>query len=190
MIGASVWATTDRTGGTAERCRTPPASSSCSANSGRSDRSSAPSGRASCSHPAAVACFVAAIGNGGTLYRPQIVQSVQNAEGEVIQPSNPRPGHPADQPETLAAIRRPCRAWCGGAWLSNLEGTAYRRFLGLTVDGLARPAPPRPASRPARLVRRLHFRRPHGQTRHRWVVVMLEFQEKGRSGPRRSSAGW
>jgi penicillin-binding protein 2 len=86
--------------------------------------------------PLQVARLVAAVGNGGTLYRPQIVQSVQNAEGEVIQTFEPEAqGTLPVSPETLAAIQQ---AMVGvvraGRVVRNLEGTAYRRFLGLAVD--------------------------------------------------------
>jgi penicillin-binding protein 2 len=132
--------------------------------------------------PLQVARFVAAVGNGGTLYRPQIVRSVQNAEGEVLQAFTPEAqGTLPLSPETLAAIQQ---AMVGvvreGRVVRNLEGTAYRRFLGLAVDlagktGTAQSGP---------------FTDPHA-----WfagytfegradkpdiaVVVMLEFQGEG-----------
>jgi len=131
--------------------------------------------------PLQVARFVAAIGNGGTLYRPQIVQSVQNAEGEVIQTFEPEAqGTLPISPETLAAIRQ---AMLGvvreGRVVRNLEGTAYRRFLGLAVDvagktGTAQTGFPDPHAWFAGYTFEGRTDRPDIA-----VVVMLEFQGEG-----------
>lgn len=86
--------------------------------------------------PLQVARLVAAIGNGGTLYRPQIVQRVENAEGQVQQSFTPEAqGTLPISPETLQALQQ---AMIGvvrdGRVVRDLRATAYQRFLGLAVD--------------------------------------------------------
>lgn len=80
--------------------------------------------------PLQVARFVAAVGNGGTLYRPQIIQSVQTAEGVVSRQFEPEAqGTLPVSPENLSSIRQ--------AMVQVVRadrGTARRRFLGLNLD--------------------------------------------------------
>lgn len=77
--------------------------------------------------PLQVADFMAAIGNGGTLYRPQIVEKTVDANGvETILFKPETRGILPMHPETLAALRE--------AMLSvvrNPRGTAYSRFTNL-----------------------------------------------------------
>ena len=80
--------------------------------------------------PLQVARFVAAVGNGGTLYRPQMIQSVQTAEGTVSQQFQPEvQGTLPVSAENLASIQQ--------AMVQVVRadrGTARRRFLGLNLD--------------------------------------------------------
>ena len=77
--------------------------------------------------PIQIVCYVAAIGNGGTLYRPQLVDRVENAEGEVVMQFEPEAqGTLPVSPETLEAIHE---AMVGV--VRDPRATAYRRFLGL-----------------------------------------------------------
>jgi penicillin-binding protein 2 len=72
--------------------------------------------------PLQVARYIAAIGNGGTLYKPQIVNRIQNAEGVVEFQFEPEvQGQLPISPETLAAIQE-------GMLLvtSSPDGTARR----------------------------------------------------------------
>jgi len=79
--------------------------------------------------PLQVARLVAAIGNGGTLYRPQLVESVQNAEGLVSQQFSPDPAATLPvKPETLEAVREGMRQV-----ITWPRGTAYRRFLNFPI---------------------------------------------------------
>jgi len=77
--------------------------------------------------PIQVASFVAAIGNGGTLYRPQIIDKVTTIDGDIIEEFAPevRNELPVSQ-ETLDAIKQ-------GMYMvvRDERGTAYRRFLGM-----------------------------------------------------------
>ena len=79
--------------------------------------------------PLQVANFMAAIGNGGTLYRPQIVEKIIDGSG--VESSTFKPesrGVLPMKPETLNALRT--------AMLSvirNPRGTAYNRFLNLDI---------------------------------------------------------
>lgn len=80
--------------------------------------------------PLQVARYVAAVGNGGTLYQPQLVQSVQNAEGEVLQQFAPvEQGTLPISAETLAAIQEAMVMV-----VEDTRGTAYRRMLGLKLN--------------------------------------------------------
>jgi penicillin-binding protein 2 len=80
-----------------------------------------------------VARFVAAIGNGGTLYQPQLVERIQNAEGLVSHQFEPvaQSELPVSD-ETLAAIQQGM-----GQVVNAPRGTAYKRFLSfpITVHG-------------------------------------------------------
>lgn len=80
--------------------------------------------------PMQVARYTAALGNGGTLYRPQLVRSIQNAEGAVLQEFEPEvQGALPISPDTLAAIQQ------GMINVMQKEGaTAYRKFLGLNLN--------------------------------------------------------
>ena len=80
--------------------------------------------------PLQVARYAAAIGNGGTLYRPQLVLKIQNAEGEILREftADPQAQLPVS-PENLAAIQE--------AMVNVVEksgATAYRKFLGLNLN--------------------------------------------------------
>jgi len=68
-----------------------------------------------------------AVVNGGTLYRPQIVYQVTDADGQVIRPFTPEAlGQIPVSQENLAIVREGLRAaveW-GTGWGANLEGIA------------------------------------------------------------------
>lgn len=80
--------------------------------------------------PLQVARYVSAIGNGGTLYRAQIVSSIQNAEGEVSHTFSPEIQDQLPiREETLRAIQE--------AMVNVViepKATAYRKFLGLNLN--------------------------------------------------------
>lgn len=79
--------------------------------------------------PLQLARYIAAIGNGGTLYRPQLVQRVQSPEGEVIYEFTPESqGELPIGEETLSAIQE---ALVGV--VRDAKGTARRRFLDLNI---------------------------------------------------------
>ena len=69
----------------------------------------------------------AAVANAGTLYRPQIVYQVTDADGQVIRPFTPEVlGQVPVSEENLAIVREGLRAaveW-GTGWGANLEGVA------------------------------------------------------------------
>jgi penicillin-binding protein 2 len=80
--------------------------------------------------PLQVARMVAAVGNGGTLYQPQIVDRVQSAEGEVLAEFEPiAQGTLPVSPENLETIQQ---AMVGV--VRNQGGTARARFLDLQID--------------------------------------------------------
>lgn len=69
----------------------------------------------------------AAVANGGSLYRPQIVREIRDADGNVLRPFSPqliRKLHVSD--ETIAMIRQGMRAAVthGTAWEARLGGVA------------------------------------------------------------------
>jgi penicillin-binding protein 2 len=77
--------------------------------------------------PIQVASFVAAIGNGGTLYRPQIVEKITTLDGTVIKEFTPEINNKLPvSAKNLDAIKQ-------GMYdvVHNEKGTAYRRFLGM-----------------------------------------------------------
>ncbi|MGD8848959.1 MAG: penicillin-binding transpeptidase domain-containing protein [Anaerolineales bacterium] len=80
--------------------------------------------------PIQVVRYAAALGNGGTLYRPQLVQRIENAEGVVLQEFEPdAQGELPVSEDTLAAIQQ------GMINVIQKEGaTAYRKFLGLNLN--------------------------------------------------------
>jgi len=80
--------------------------------------------------PIQVARYAAAIGNGGTLYRPQLVLAIHNAEGDVLHEFVPDPQTQLPvSPENIAAIQE------GMVNVVEKSGaTAYRKFLGLNLN--------------------------------------------------------
>jgi len=80
--------------------------------------------------PLQVARYVAAIGNGGALYRPQLVNRIQTAEGEVVQSFEPEvQGQLPISRETLLAIQEAMVDV-----VRATKGTARGKFLGLNLD--------------------------------------------------------
>lgn len=80
--------------------------------------------------PLQVARFVAAVGNGGTLYRPQLVLRVQPAVGEATHEfESEAQGTLPVSPENLATIQQAMVQVVRGD-----RGTARRRFLGLDIN--------------------------------------------------------
>lgn len=82
--------------------------------------------------PLQVAAFIAAIGNGGTLYRPQLVEAVVSPDGTVqfrfeLQVNGELPV----KQETLEAIRQ---AMVGVIRSTDPVGTAWHQFTGLDIQ--------------------------------------------------------
>jgi penicillin-binding protein 2 len=80
--------------------------------------------------PLQMARLVAAVGNGGTLYRPSLVLRVENADGDVRYEFAPEAQSELPvRPENLAVIQQA---------MTNVvrvtTATAYRKFLGLSVN--------------------------------------------------------
>ena len=79
--------------------------------------------------PLQVVDFIAAIANGGTLYTPQIIQSVVFADGqEVISYAPQVRGQLPISDATLEAVREGMKAV-----VSDPKGTSYSKFLGLNI---------------------------------------------------------
>jgi len=80
--------------------------------------------------PLQLARYVAAVGNGGTLYRPQLVIRIQSPEGEVLHEFQPEAqGELPISEETLSAIQEAMVLV-----VRHEKGTARRRFLDLNLD--------------------------------------------------------
>ncbi len=79
--------------------------------------------------PLQVARFVAAIGNGGTLYRPQLIEKVQPVNGAPVMTFKPEAaGTLPLRPDNLKAIQQAMEMV-----VKDPRGTAYYRFLGLDL---------------------------------------------------------
>ncbi|MGM0373720.1 MAG: penicillin-binding transpeptidase domain-containing protein [Chloroflexota bacterium] len=77
--------------------------------------------------PLQVARFIAALGNGGTLYRPQIVESIRTPAGEEIYSFEPEAdGELPISDSTLSTVTQAMRDV-----VYNSRGTAYHRFGGI-----------------------------------------------------------
>jgi len=80
--------------------------------------------------PLQLARYIAAVGNGGTLYRPQLISRIQSPEGEVLHEfESEAQGQLPISEETLTAIQEALVLVVRGE-----NGTARRRFLGLNLD--------------------------------------------------------
>jgi len=80
--------------------------------------------------PMQVVHYIAAIGNGGTLYRPQLVDRIESVEGEILESFTPEvQGTLPLSPDNLAAIQAGMVDVVRGS-----IGTARNRFLGLNLN--------------------------------------------------------
>ncbi len=78
--------------------------------------------------PLQMASAIAAIGNGGTIYRPYVVQKILSPEGEELKSFQPvATGQLQVSPDTLAVLRQ------GMQDVTDPGGTAYGAFAGFPV---------------------------------------------------------
>jgi penicillin-binding protein 2 len=81
--------------------------------------------------PLQVASFAAAVGNGGTLFRPQVIEKIAPSGGEPSFEFEPESrGNLPLKPETLLALQEAMR---GVVASKTPRGTAYHVFNGLQV---------------------------------------------------------
>ncbi len=81
--------------------------------------------------PLQVASFIAAVGNGGTLHRPQLIERVVSPEGQELNIFKPdRMGKLPVIPDNLAVIQEALR---GVVASTDPYGTAWHRFTGLDI---------------------------------------------------------
>ncbi len=80
-------------------------------------------------NPLQVARFIAAVGNGGTLYRPQVIEKITDPDGNPSVSFAPEEqGTLPVKPENLSLIQEAMR------WVVNSSrGTAVKAFSGLNV---------------------------------------------------------
>jgi penicillin-binding protein 2 len=80
--------------------------------------------------PLQLARYIAAVGNGGTLYQPQLVSRIQSPEGEILHEFEPEiQGQLPISEETLSALQEALLLV-----VRDEKGTARRRFLDLNLD--------------------------------------------------------
>ncbi len=84
--------------------------------------------------PLQVASFIAAIGNGGTLYTPQLIDRVTTVDGEVVEEFTPKVKRllPVSQ-ATLDAVKEGMRLV-----VKDKRGTAYQAFWNVTIPVYAK----------------------------------------------------
>lgn len=82
--------------------------------------------------PLQAAAFVAAVGNGGTLYQPQVIEKIVSIDGTETRLFTPKiNGQLAVTPENLQLLQEAMR----GVVASNRPfGTAWHRFTGLDIN--------------------------------------------------------
>ena len=84
--------------------------------------------------PLQVARFIAAIGNGGTLYRPQVVESIQPIEGDPVLVFKPEPqGTLPLRAENLEILQEALVMVVQGNGDASRPGTAQFRLRGLQI---------------------------------------------------------
>lgn len=82
--------------------------------------------------PLQAAAFVAAVGNGGILYQPQVIEKIQPVDGEPTHVFTPKvTGHLAVTPENLKIVQEAMR---GVVASTKPFGTAWHRFTGLDIQ--------------------------------------------------------
>jgi penicillin-binding protein 2 len=81
-----------------------------------------------------VATFIASVGNGGTLFRPQLVEKIQPVSGDAINVFRPQANGTLPLTlENLQAIQEGMREV-----VTNPKGTAYARFSGFSIPVAAK----------------------------------------------------